>query len=55
MAKQTKLNPFAATLGAAGRIAGVTPAALTTLLGYVQRGQGRPDGAAKHRLRRRIA
>jgi len=28
-----------ATLGAAGRIAGVTPAALTALLGYVKRGE----------------
>jgi tRNA uridine 5-carboxymethylaminomethyl modification enzyme len=43
------------TLGAAGRIAGVTPAALTALLGYVQRGHRRPDGTAKPRSRRRIA
>ena len=49
-----------ATLGAAGRIAGVTPAALTALLGHVQRGHvqrngGRRRGAAKHGSRRRIA
>jgi tRNA uridine 5-carboxymethylaminomethyl modification enzyme len=31
-----------ATLGAAARISGVTPAALTALLGYVHRANGRP-------------
>jgi len=35
-----------ATLGAAGRIAGVTPAALTALLGYVKRGEHHRSAAA---------
>ena len=42
-----------ATLGAAGRIAGVTPAALTALLGHVQRRGARSrDGSGMARRRR---
>ena len=39
--KLTRARP--ATLGAAGRIAGITPAALTALLGYVRRREGGGD------------
>ncbi len=40
-----------ATLGAAARISGVTPAALTALLAYVRRANGRP-GAVSRETRR---
>ncbi len=42
--KLTQARP--ATLGAAARIAGVTPAALTALLGHVKRGGGREQKTA---------
>ena len=36
-----------ATLGAAARISGVTPAALTALLAYVHRANGRPGAVSR--------